>query len=349
MFNKFIRLLTIFLVIFTAFESYAYNVTITGKATVSKNKLRDAYYAALNNALYGSIRWYYKENNQDVKVTSEYLKFIKSYTILEQKLEENVVVIKVKIDLDDVALQDARLLLNQYSDSAVFIYRGIQENILPDKQVKNAITTALSSTQFATSNEAAFLGKIKDISDNAQIEKAFKDIDSNVLLIFDFQPVATTEEFKDSNNTCEIITTVSIKDKKSKAKTIQITTGSNNTNTAYCYNDAVKQAATETITYVRENIVKLPETAAKLQKYEIKLVNANNFVITKNIMDTLLKRGLIKSSKTVSYNQKSVVFEVESYFSPEELGNKVQSSKLPMKPTKMEFGKKELVLDFAAE
>ena len=138
-------------------------------------------------------------------------------------------------------------------------------------------------------------------------------------------------------------------DKKSEAKTIQITTGSNNTNTAYCYNDAVKQAATETITYVRENIVKLPETAAKLQKYEIKLVNANNFVITKNIMDTLLKRGLIKSSKTVSYNQKSVVFEVESYFSPEELGNKVQSSKLPMKPTKMEFGKKELVLDFAAE
>ena len=349
MFNKFIRLLTIFLVIFTAFESYAYNVTTTGKATVSKNKLRDAYYAALNNALYGSIRWYYKENNQDVKVTSEYLKFIKSYTILEQKLEENMVVIKVKIDLDDVALQDARLLLNQYTDSAVFVYRGMDSNTLPDNQVKSAITTALSSMQFSTANEGSFLGKIKDIKDNAQVEKAFKDIGSNVLIIFDFEPVLSKDDFKDGGNECEVVTTVSIHDKKEEHKTIQIVTGSDNTNTAYCYNTAVKQAATDTITYIRENIVKLPETAAKLQKYEIKLINANNFVLTKNIMDTLLKRGLIKSSKTVSYNQKSVVFEVESYFSPEELSGKISSSQLPKQPTRMDFGKKELVLDFAAE
>ena len=66
-------------------------------------------------------------------------------------------------------------------------------------------------------------------------------------------------------------------------------------------------------------------------------------------MDTLLKRGLVKSSKTISYNQKSVVFEVESYFSPEELSSKVSNSQLPKQPTRMDFGKNELVWDFAAE
>ncbi len=349
MIKKFIKYLAIFLALFTAVESYAYNVTTTGKATISKNRLRDAYHSAIKNARLGAIRWYYKENNQDVKVTYEYLKFIRSYTILEQNIEEDAVVVKLRIDLDDIALQDASLLLNQYSDTAVYVYRGINEATLPDKQVKNAITTVLSSKQFSLSNQANFLGKITDISDNTQVEKAFKGIDTNVLLIFDFEPVLSFENFKDSNNTCELTTTVTINDKKGESKTIQIVTGSNNTNPAYCYNDAVKQATNETITYVRENIVKLPESVAKLQKYEVKLINANNFVLTKNIMDTLSKRGLIKSSKTVSYTQKSVVFEVESYFSPEELGGKIKSSQLPKQPTKMDFGRKELVLDFAAE
>lgn len=349
MFSKLFKIIICLIFIITSYESYASTVTITGKATVSKNRLRDAYYAALNSALYGSIRWYYKENNQDVKVTSEYLKFIKSYTIVEQTLVDKTITVKVRVDLDDTALQDARLLLNQYTDSAVFVYRGINANTLPDNQLRSAITSALLSMQFSTSNEGNFLGKIKDIKDNTQIEKAFKNVDSNVLIIFDFEPVLSKDDFKDGGNECEIITTVSIHDKKGENKTIQITTGSDNANQSYCYNTAVKQAATDTITYVRENIVKLPETAARLQKYEIKVVNANNFVLTKNIMDTLLKRGLVKSSKTISYNQKSVVFEVESYFSPEELSSKVSNSQLPKQPTRMDFGKKELVLDFAAE
>lgn len=349
MFNKFIKLLSILIITFIAFESYAYTITSTGKATISKNKLRDAYYSALNNAMIGAIRWYYRENKQKVKVDEEYIKFVKSYTILDQKIEDNVVTVKLRADLDDIALKDATVLVNQYSDSAVFIFRGIPETTLPSKQVRTTITSMLTSMQFSLANQAAFLGKITNINDNEQIEKSFKESESNVLLLFDFKPVESFEEFKDNNNMCEIITTVSINDKKSDTKTIQITTGSSNGNPAYCYNESVKQAVTDTITYVRENIIKLPETAAKLKKFRISLVNANNFVITKNIMDTLSKRGLITTSKTISYNQKSVVFEVESYFTPEELSGKVNSSQLPMQPTKVQYSEKELVLDFAAE
>ena len=133
-----IKITTIILIMLFAFESYAYNVVATGKATIKNMRLRDAYYSAMNNAKLASIRWYYKENQiTDVEVNEDYLKFIKSYSILEQNIEDNKTVsVKLKIDLDDTALKDARLLLNQYVDSVVYLYRGINDNILPAKQIQ---------------------------------------------------------------------------------------------------------------------------------------------------------------------------------------------------------------------
>lgn len=332
-------------------ESYAYNVVATGKATIKNLRLRDAYYSALNNAKLASIRWYYKENKiTDMEVNEDFFKFIRSYSILEQNIEDNKTVsVKLKIDLDDTALKDARLLLNQYADSAVYLYRGIDETVLPAKQIQNTITNTLAAQQFSLADQALFLGKIDDINDEKKINKAFSEINSASLIIFDFRVIDNLEEFKDPNNTCEVETTVTIANKKNDSKTIQIVTGNDNGNIIKCYNNAVKQAASDTVAYVRDNIIQLPETAAKLQKYNINFINANNLVLTKNIIDTLSQRGLIKSYKTVSYSQKNVVFEVDSYFSTEELGRKIQELNFPKQPTKIEFNDKKLILDFSVE
>ncbi len=337
--------------IFYAGESYAYNVVATGKATIKNLKLRDAYYNAMNNAKLASIRWYYKENNiSDMEVTEDFFKFIRSYSILEQKIEDNsTVAIKLKIDLDDTALKDARLLLNQYADSTVYLYRGIDEAILPAKQMQNTITNTLAAQQFSLSDQALFLGKIEDINNEKLVTKAFNEVNSASLIIFDFRIINSLEKFKDPNNMCEVETTVSILNKKNDNKTIQIVTGSDNANPIKCYNNAVKQAASETVAYVRDNIIQLPETAAKLQKYDIHFINANNLVLTKNIIDTLSQRGLVKSYKTVSYSQKNVVFEVDTYFSIEELSKKIQELNLQTQPSKIEFTDKKLILDFSVE
>lgn len=331
--------------------SYAYNVIATGKATIKNLKLRDAYYSALNNAKLASIRWYYKENKiTDMEVNEDYFKFIRSYSVLEQNIEDNTTVaVKVKIDLDDAALKDARLLLNQYADSTVYLYRGIDDTVLPAKQIQNTITNTLAAKQFSLADQALFLGKIDDIYDEKKINKAFSEINSASLIIFDFRVIDNLEEFKDPNNTCEVETTVTITNKKNDTKTIQIVTGNDNGNIIKCYNNAVKQAASDTVAYVRDNIIQLPETAAKLQKYNINFINANNLVLTKNIIDTLSQRGLIKSYKTVSYSQKNVVFEVDSYFSTEELSKKIQELNFPKQPTKIEFNDKKLILDFSVE
>ncbi len=332
-------------------ESYAYNVVATGKAAIKNLRLRDAYYSALNNAKLTSIRWYYKENKiTDMDVNGDFFKFIKSYSILEQNIEDNkTVYVKLKIDLDDAALKDARLLLNQYADSSVYLYRGIDDTILPAKQIQNTITNTLTSQQFSLSEQALFLGKIDDIYDKKKINKAFSEINSASLIIFDFRVIDNIEEFKDSDNKCEVETTVTIINKKKESKTIQIVTGNDNNNIIKCYNNTVKQAASDTVAYVRDNIIQLPETAAKLQKYNINFINANNLVLTKNIIDTLSQRGLIKSYKTVSYSQKNVVFEVDSYFSTEELSKKIQELNFPKQPTKIEFNDKKLILDFSVE
>lgn len=337
--------------IFYTSESYAYNVVATGKAAVKNLKLRDAYYSALNNAKLASIRWYYKENNiTDMEVNEDFFKFIKSYSILEQNIDDNnTVSLKVKIDLDDTALKDARLLLNQYADAAVYIYRGIDDTILPAKQIQNTITNTLAAQQFSLADQALFLGKIDDIYDEKKVNKAFSEINSTSLIIFDFRIIDNLEEFKDINNVCEVETTVTIINKKNDSKTIQIVTGDDNNNLTKCYNNAVKQAASDTVAYVRDNIIQLPETAVKLQKYNINFLNANNLVLTKNIIDTLSQRGLIKSYKTVLYSQKNVVFEVDSYFSTEELSRKIQELNFPKQPNKIEFNDKKLILDFSVE
>lgn len=332
-------------------ESYAYNVVATGKASIKNLRLRDAYYSALNNAKLTSIRWYYKENKiTDMNVNEDFFKFIKSYSVLEQNIEDNkTVYVKLKIDLDDAALKDAKLLLNQYADSTVYLYRGIDDTILPAKQIQNTITNTLASQQFSLSEQALFLGKIDDIYDKKKINKAFSEINSASLIIFDFRVIDNLEEFKDSDNKCEVETTVTIINKKKENKTIQIVTGNDNNNIIKCYNNTVKQAASDTVAYVRDNIIQLPETAAKLQKYNINFINANNLVLTKNIIDTLSQRGLIKSYKTVSYSQKNVVFEVDSYFSTEELSGKIQELNFQKQPTKIEFNDKKLILDFSVE
>lgn len=332
-------------------ECYAYNVVATGKATIKNLRLRDAYYSALNNAKLAAIRWYYKENKiTDMEVNEDYFKFIRSYSILDQSIEDNkTVAVKLKIDLDDAALKDARLLLNQYADSTVYLYRGIDDAVLPAKQVQSTITNTLAAQQFSLADQALFLGKIDDIYDEKKINKAFNEVNSASLIIFDFRVITSLEEFKDPNNMCEVETTVTIANKKNDSKTIQIVTGNDNNNIIKCYNNAVKQAASDTVAYVRDNIIQLPETAAKLQKYNINFINANNLVLTKNIIDTLSQRRLIKSYKTVSYSQKNVVFEVNTYFSSEELSRKIQELKFLKQPTKIEFNDKKLILDFSVE
>lgn len=349
--KKIITIIILIASICYTYESYAYNVVATGKAVVKDLRLRDAYYNALNNAKLSSIRWYYKENNiKDMEVNEDYFKFIKSYSVLEQNIDDNnTISVKLKIDLDDTALKDARLLLNQYADSAVYLYRGIDNTVLLAKQIQNTITNTLTAKQFSLADQALFLGKIDDLYDKKKINKAFSEINSTSLIIFDFRVIESIEEFKDINNVCEVETTVTIMNKKNDSKTIQIVTGNDTGNISKCYNNAIKQAASDTVAYVRDNIIQLPETAAKLQKYNINFINANNLVLTKNIIDTLSQRGLIKSYKTVSYSQKNVVFEVDSYFSTEELSKKLQELNLQKQPTKIEFNDKKLILDFSVE
>ena len=118
-----------------------------------------------------------------MEVNDDFFKFIRSYSILEQNIEDNTTVtVKLKIDLDDAALKDARLLLNQYADSTVYIYRGIDDTILPAKQIQNTITNTLSSKQFSLAEQALFLGKIDDIYDEKKINKAFREVNSASLI-----------------------------------------------------------------------------------------------------------------------------------------------------------------------
>lgn len=325
----------------------ASTITSSAKTGITNGNLRYAYNKAVQNALINAIKGYYRQNSENaIEVTAEFVKFIKSYSIINQNINDKSVEVTLKVSLDDDALQDARLIVSHHTDSAVYLQRGISADILPSGEIRQTISKILSSKQFSLKDETKFLDMINNPSLDNQIQEAFKKTESQNMFIFDFTPVTDTEEFENDRNKCEILTHILIFSKKGDNKNLKITTGSLNTTPKYCYSEAIAYAVDNAVAYVRENIIQIPDTSPKLQKYNIKCINFTNMVATKNLLDTLLQRGIIKSSKPISYSQKSIIFEVESFFNTEELDNKIQTLSLSQKP-KSSFTKKEFILDFS--
>lgn len=324
---KLIKTITILLIIslvssiFTS--AYAVEVSSTGTAKIRRG-MTAAYLDALNDSMIGAIRWYYKENQiKDIEVTNEFTKFVKGFEILESNLinDNTTIQLRLKIDLDEDSLKNAKFMIKQHADSVVYYQGGIPSEYVSYQNVQNTINKVLISNSFDLKNLDDFLSKIEDYDANGY-KKAFKKTGSDYLFLFNFQPVEQGQ-YKDQDNLCELLTTVEIVSKKDGAKTLQVTTGSKLNNTNYCYQAAVKEAISSTVQYVRENIIKLPETSLKLQEYKIKFINFTNMVNTKNIMDMLKNKGFIKNFKTLSYSQNTVEFNVQTYFPEEDLISKV--------------------------
>lgn len=349
---RFSKILIIIAFLMVSFESYAINVSSTGTAKIKDGRLREAYYKAMENSVIGAIKWYYRQNGiKGIDVTGDFIRFVNGYSILSTSLSEDntTVTMRMRLNLDEKALKDANLIVNQHTDPVVYIFRGIDNNIIPANNIKKIIESQFTSNQFSLAEQSTFLVDMRGNFDNETIEKSFRKLkESKNLFIFDFQPVYDKEMFVTQFNSCELTTTISVYEKTGEPKKLQIVTGDDLKSDYNCYISSINQAVISTMSYIRENMIKLPENAAKLSKYRINLLNLNNMVTAKNVISLLIQRGVIKNYKTLSYSQKIMAFEVETFFTPDNLLRKIQGLEIENEPVVTDSGS-AINIDFSKQ
>ncbi len=313
------HILTLILAIFLAItttSAHATNMKGTGEAVIIKNNTIDAVNKSLNNALLNSVRAYYKQQEQygysSPDITNEYIKFIKSYQLINQKVVGSKIVTTINANLDVDALTDATLLISEHTDSVVYITRGIDEDIVKQTTLDNIVTSALKENDFTAQYQDNFLYNINDIEKTSQVVSSFNSVDSKNMIIFNF-------DIKDGNlnnpdNLCEVVTTTNIHTKNKLTKTLQLTTGSFQTAQDLCVREAIVNAINTTVKYTRDNLIERVEIERTVYNYKMKTVNAPNMIITNNLLDTLKDRGFINSYKTSGFSANEVIFNIETYF-----------------------------------
>lgn len=306
--------------------SYGESIESTGKAVIEKGDMRTAYKNALENALIGSVRSYYKSNlpsRSMPDISSEYIKFIKRYNILSRDVTDYTVSVRILTELDTVALKDAGVFINNPVNNAVFVFSGIADNILSTDKQSSLIDNALLSKNFSTGEQRNFQYAITDMENRSQVLDAFKNFYSNYLFIFKFSP--TFSDMKNSDNNCELVTTTEVISKDAQNRTLKIETGSAQTNQDRCISESMQKAVISTIDYIRINIIQEPDQNRILLSYKIKAINFKNMVGTNNFISALKQRGFITDYKATSFSGKEVIFQVSSYFNQQELSEKLKS------------------------
>ncbi len=289
--------------------------------------MRSAYKNALDNAIIGAVRAYYKSNmsggSKTPDISPEYVKFVKSYKILSRSVSGYTVRIRIAADLDNVALQDAGIFINNPVNTAVFVFDGISSKILSDDEQAVIIDRALTSKNFSTNEQRNFLYGVSDMGSNSQVSKQFKNVYSRYLFKFSFKP--SFDNLSDPDNSCELTTTTDILSRDGQSRTLKIETSSLKFNEKQCVSDAMRKAVVATVDYARTNLIQIPEQNKQLNSYKIKAINFKNMVGTNNFISALKQRGFISQYRAVSFSGKEIVFQIESYFTEKELEEKLKT------------------------
>lgn len=311
--------------------------------------MRLAYSRAVNNALINAIREYYKENNPDniPDISREYIKFIRSYSIISQAIEGSTIYIRLSANIDDIGLQDAKIYIDNPVDSAVFVFSGINEEVLPLETQAKIIERSLVSKNFSTNDQRNFIYNINNMKSKKEAEEQFKNVYSHYLFRFIFS--SKFEDFSNSDHNCELITTTDIVSKDGFTQTLKVETYSSNTDKNKCISDAMSKAIVSTIDYIRNNLIEAPDTTKELYTYYIKVINFKNMVGTNNFFAALKKRGFIKDYKATSFSGKEVSFKIDSYFDKNDLSTKLYSVNTDDLNFTYEVNNDGIILDFASD
>lgn len=336
------KLLVLLILTFTV-NTFAITMSGTGKAIIVEENLKNAENSSLKSALIDAIYSYfttYKSTEDIPDINEEFFKFIKSYKIVNRKVENYSVIYNVEANIDEFAINDATYFLKKIIHSVVYSINTDNNIIGIDKSLKDILTNTFSSYNFSVKYQEDFeIETPEDLNLNDRLAN-FGKSKANFYFIFTIEPEFTK---LDQKTLCKLSLITKIYTKKEAFPTIKIVVNELAENDTDALAGAFKKASEKTVQYVRNNLVKMPNNRYEEQAIDIIFLNFNSFLKLNNLLTFLKEKGFVENFSLKSYSMAEAKFEIVTRFTPDRLIEKIKEYDNRLI---VEFENNELIITF---
>ncbi len=329
---KMIRVAVILIIlIFSANVAFAVIIESEGTAVIKEGNIKEADRLALQNALINGLNKYYADSGkQDIpEVTPEFFKFINYYRILNRGVENFTVKYNVQVKLDEVAIDDLKYFLNNFVHSAIYYidFQGKTPSFI--KEERQGISD-LSKNIVNIFNEYNFTTKYQQDLDMQLPEEAdFQDVitlfgSSRAKYLFYFTIEAEMNSL-DSNVLSRVILLTNIYKKDSKFREIKSVASAIRGTNEESFIEAFRKSMTNTLKYVRQNLIELPESNIPTKNIQLITKNFGSVGNIQNLMNDLKDKNIILDFKVLRYARNDMQMEILTKFSKDDLTDKLNT------------------------
>ena len=298
---------------------YSFSTDATGVAQIRSKNIKLAKKDAINDALLSAIKQYYYsiapvENITVPKITNKYLKYVKKFVVLSDRVDEGnrKYIVNLQVTVDTIGLSDASEYTSQQTNSAVFSIEGIDYMLIGREVSEQIIIDQLKKKNFLLLDQDYFEYSIRDDNNNIKkILKKFKDHNAN--FYFNLDADIKFDDFTNQGSKCELILTTSVYNKVSDKTVLRISTDSKLNDTVSCVEEVLAKGMVKTLEYIRSNVVRLDTIENVSHKLNIIMLNFTNMVTVNNLLNSLKDRKYISDFNIKSFAQKEVTIEVTAF------------------------------------
>jgi len=337
-------LMTAAAVLLFSINAFAMVVNGSSTVTVQGDNIKQADSSAKTGALLNALYNYFSRQQEDQpgsdmpEITAEYLKFIRSYKIVDRRYSHGTITYSVIADVDKLSLADVAYMIKSRTDNAVYVIDESHDNY----ENNAAITNALKKNAFSTKYQLDFLATVADSALPDLVYEAFQN--SKAQYLFDIKADTAANGGK-----CTATVSIRVAGKAKEYNPVKVSGEGSGQSETSCVAAALYNAMDLALYSVREGAIPAPSLDRELTKITLTAANYANFATPKNLMETLKRKTFITNYSIKGFAEKSLDIEAEIYVSPDMLLKKLQGiqKQYGFTASKLEGG--NILLDFTSQ
>jgi hypothetical protein len=331
-------------VLLITLNSFAMVVNGSSTVTIQNDNIKQADSSAKNGALINALYNYFSRQQEDQpgsempEITAEYLKFIRSYKIVDRRYSQGTITYTVIADVDKLSLADVAYMIKSRTDNAVYVIDEAHDNY----ENNAAVANVLKKNSFSTKHQLEFISSVADSALPDLVYEAFQS--SKAQYLFDIKAETSFNAGK-----CSATVNVRIAGKAKEFPAAKTTGEGTGQSAVSCVASAIYNAMDLALYSVREGAIPAPSLDRELTKITLTAANYANFATPKNLMEALKRKTFITTYSIKGFAEKSLDIEAEIFVSPDMLLKKLQGieKEYGFTASKLEGG--NILLDFTAQ
>ncbi|BAI80057.1 hypothetical protein DEFDS_0575 [Deferribacter desulfuricans SSM1] len=313
-----------------------------GNAVIENNDLKTADRKALDNALIEAIKKHFEnvtlDKNKIPEITNEYIRFVKSYKILDRYVKDYTVYYHMIVDVDEITVDDLPLFFNTLKQSVVYYFENTPENISPDD-----LNKLFNHYNLSLKYQDSFTFNLPPNPSYDDILNEFAKNDARYLIIFTYKKLQNSL----NNIGCKTELKVETYTKTKKFKTIKIISTKSLPDMTECIKDSLMSSIDKALNYIKTNYIELPKIEKVQQNITITFINFKDFNTIQKFLEELTNRHYIDEVKIKSFSMDEAVYDVTTVLSLENLIAKLKLLKNNSNYNIINFAEGQLIIDFS--